>query len=381
MNVALSTIGRFHTFDLARQLHRRNALTAVFSGYPSIKLKNEGIPRQSVKTFPWLHAPYMRFAPRYEPLRILWEWHDRLWFDRYVSRNLPLCDIFCGLSGSALETGKAAKRRGAKYVCDRGSSHIRFQGQILAEEYDRQGIYFSGIDPRIVAREEAEYDLADAITLPSTFSVGTFLKLGVHAHKLRLAPYGVDLSMFHPTSAPTHNEFRVLFVGAISVRKGVQYLLDAFDQLEHKHKHLTLVGSIAAELKPLVDRLRSRDDVSIMGHVARSHLKDIMSTSHVMVLPSIEDGFGLVQAQAMACGCPVVASANTGASDLFTDGIEGFIIPIRDTEGIAQRLQTLADNPDLRDQMGAVAIQRVKSINGWNQYGEIIYKTFAELLN
>jgi len=99
MRVVLSTLGKFHTFDLARQIHQRGALTAIFSGYPWFKLKSDGLPRQKVKTFPYLHAPYMRFAPRCTSARLLWEWQDRVWFDRYVAHHLPSCELFCGLSG------------------------------------------------------------------------------------------------------------------------------------------------------------------------------------------------------------------------------------------------------------------------------------------
>jgi glycosyltransferase involved in cell wall biosynthesis len=380
MNVVLSTIGKFHTFDLARQMHARGALAAIFSGYPSFKLKNEKLPEALVKPFPWLHAPYMRFPHFSESLKTMWEWQDRRWLDRHVASHLPPCDLFCGLSGSALQTGRTAKARGFGYVCDRGSSHIRFQDLILREEYARAAIPFRGIDPRIIDCEEAEYDLADRITVPSTFVMKSFVSAGIRAAKLRLAPYGVDLSLFYPTAAPPENEFRVLFVGSVSVRKGFRYLMEAFDKLEHKRKHLTVVGFIQPALRRRISVLRSRADISFRGPLPQPELKDIMSSSHVMVLPSVEEGLAMVQAQAMACGCPLISSENTGAADLFTDGVEGFITPIRDSDAIAQRLQTLADDPHLRNRMSAAAIARVKSIGGWNEYGDKMYRTFAEVV-
>jgi starch synthase len=82
MRVVLSTIGKSHSFDLARQLHKRGALRTIFSGYPWFKLKNESLPRESVKTFPYLHAPYMRLIPHSRPVRQFWGWQDKLWFDR-----------------------------------------------------------------------------------------------------------------------------------------------------------------------------------------------------------------------------------------------------------------------------------------------------------
>jgi glycosyltransferase involved in cell wall biosynthesis len=362
-------------------MDRRGALVAVISGYPRFKLKNQGLPNDKIKTFPYLHAPYMRFAPRSVAIRQFWEWQDRLWFDRYTARNLPPCDIFCGLSGSATHTSRVAKSRGAKHVCDRGSSHIFFQDSILREEYDRQGIPFSGIDPRNIESEEAEYESADVITVPSMFALNSFVECGVPRRKLRLSPYGVDLSAFSRCAVKKNEkEFNVLFAGAVSVRKGVSYLLTAFRQLSFEHKRLTLAGSISPELESAVRQWREDPRVSVLGPVPQSRLKEIMSSSDVMVLPSVEEGLALVQAQAMACGCPVIATGHTGSSDLFTDGREGFIIPIRDPDAITERLQLLADAPDLRSRMSEAAVRRVKSIGGWEQYGERMHQIFSELV-
>src|ERR1700690_826861 len=101
----------------------------------------------------------------------------------------------------------------------------------------------------------------------------------------------------------------------------------------------------------------------------QNQLKNVMSRSHVMVLPSVEEGLALVQAQAMACGCPVVGTSHTGAEDLFSDGQEGYIVPIRDVSALAERLQHLADYPEQRTQMGQRALAKVKSYGGWHRYG------------
>jgi glycosyltransferase involved in cell wall biosynthesis len=380
MRVVLSTIGKFHAFDLARQMHRRGALASIFSGYPWFKLKGEGLPKKSVKTFPFLHAPYMKLAPRRRLARWLWEWQDRLWFDLYVAGSVPPCDVFWGMSGSGLYSSKAAKTKGAKYICDRGSSHVRVQNRILREEYDRQSISFNGFDARIMDREVAEYQDADAITVPSAFAFNSFIEAGVPSEKMRVAPYGVDLHSFYPCAPRNEKEFRVLFVGSLCVRKGVSYLLKAFQELQCGRKQLTLVGAINPELEPVLSRSRSDARIRVAGAVPQSRLKEIMSASHVLVLPSVEEGLALVQAQAMACGCPVIATENTGARDLFTDGIEGFIVPIRDANAIAEKLQLLADDPQLRSRMGEAALQCVRSMGGWEQYGERMYQIFSELL-
>ncbi len=78
----------------------------------------------------------------------------------------------------------------------------------------------------------------------------------------------------------------------------------------------------------------------------------------------------MVIGEAMACGCPVIASTNTGASELIKEGVEGYIVPIRSPDVIADRLQQLADQPELREDMGQAALNRVQNLGGWDAYGE-----------
>ena len=137
---------------------------------------------------------------------------------------------------------------------------------------------------------------------------------------------------------------------------------------------------MSPELQNVIARLQNEKQISILGHVPQQQLKKLMSVSHVMVLPSVEEGLALVQAQAMACGCPVIASQNTGAQDLFTDGKEGFIVPTRDSDAITDRLQLLADNPQIWLRLSKAALQRVKAMGGWERYGDQMYQIFSELI-
>ena len=121
--------------------------------------------------------------------------------------------------------------------------------------------------------------------------------------------------------------------------------------------------------------------VEMLGSIPQSELAALMSRSHVLALPSIEEGLALVQAQAMACSCPVVCSTNTGGEDLFSDGVEGFIIPIRDPIVLANRLQQLADDPALQRSMREAALKRVTSIGGWKEYGDRWEKLLRSLVH
>ncbi len=385
MQVVLSTLGKFHTFDLARELHARDLLRAVFTGYPRLKLRNERLPKELVRTFPWIHAPYIGALAHRRLLGRrtiqLWEYLDRITLDGYVSRRMPDCDVFVGLSSSALLSGKTARAQGAKYVCDRGSAHIRAQDRLLRDEHSIWGVPYEGIDPRIVEREEQEYAEADCITIPSKFAARSFAQAGVAPDKLRRLPYGVDISRFEQTARPDPGRFDVLFVGAMSLRKGVQYLMQAYGKVVHPAKSLRLVGDISRELIELLkSRSQWNSDTNVVGPLAQSALKHIMSKSHVLVLPSVEDGFGLVLAQAMACGCPVIGTNHTGAEDLLgTERRAGFVVPVRDVDALAKRLQQLADNAELRNEMSAAAIERVRQLGGWSVYGAEAVRIYQDL--
>jgi len=193
--------------------------------------------------------------------------------------------------------------------------------------------------------------------------------MGVLAEKVLIIPYGVRLERFAKVADPNPDTFDVLYVGGISMHKGIPYLLQAFAALRHPTKRLRMVGALNREMKPILDKLPQKD-VEFLGHVPQTKLKDLMSRSHVLVLPSIDDGFGMVLNQAMACGCPVIATTNSGGPDLITEGEDGWVVPIRDPEAIRDRMERLATNPALRGQMGANAQRKVSQSNGWERYGD-----------
>lgn len=361
-------------------------LEAIYTGYPRARLRGEHLPDRLIRPYPYFQTAYMaghRFGLSGKAWAKQLAWWSCVSLDAHIARTLPEgggsgCDALVALSGCGLKSGLKVRERGGVYVCDRGSSHIRYQNTLMQEEYRRHGLDSAAVatDPRMIEREEAEYAEADVIAVPSTFALRSFVERGVLEEKLRRIPYGVDLSRFYPDGAPAPERFDVLFVGSASLRKGIPYLLEAFARLKRPGKRLTIVGQAQDEVKPMIARYAAKEEIVCAGHLPQPRVREMMSRHHVMVLPSIEEGLALVQAQALACGCPVIATTNTGAEDLFDDGAEGFIVPIRDPEALAERMQRLADCPDERQLMSEAALLRVQSIGGWDRYGDI----FAAML-
>jgi glycosyltransferase involved in cell wall biosynthesis len=299
-------------------------------------------------------------------------------FGKWLARRLEPCDVFHSLSSFGLRAHRIARERyGALTVCDRGSSHIVYQDQILAEEHALWQVPYRPADPRVVERELQEYEECDLITVPSDFVYRTFVEKALPSEKLRLVPYGVDLTLFRPI--PKRDKtFRVIFAGQMSLRKGIAYLLQAVEPLRLPDFELWLIGGLDPNVKPFLERYRG--SFGYVGLIHRTDLFSYYSQGSIFVLPSVEEGLALVQAQAMACGLPVIATTNTGAASLFTDGQEGFIVPIRDPEAIREKILYLYEHHDVREAMAQAARQRVQRLGGWEDYGNRMVSTYQDAL-
>jgi starch synthase len=376
MRVVQTVFGVFHHFDLAHELERRGHLEKVYSTFPWQRLKREGLPHHLVETYPWVHLA--EYGVNRSPVGMRWlsdhlGYATALTFDRWTEKRLKRSkqrpDALIGISGSSLSSGTWLQREGGVFICDRGSTHQRYQQDLVEDEYARWGVDRPVSDIRDTLREEAIYAQADAITVASSFVAQSFTDMGVAPNKVHVIPYGVRLGDFGAPGEAVEGEFNVLFAGGAGLRKGVPYLLQAFSDLRHPKKTLRIAGYVRDNLRDVLHRL-PKENVEFLGPVSRAKMADLMGKSNVLVLPSIEDGFGLVMAEAMNRGCPVIASTNTGANDLYTDGKEEFIVPIRDAKAIQEKMQWMVDNPLLSRQMRAAAVLKVKELGGWSVYGD-----------
>ena len=377
MRVNVASLTGTHPLDLARELDKAGVLGKYYTALPRFRVT--GLPRARVATHPILLLPH--FALRRAGLgrfekRIDWTTTEA--FDRWLCRTQASCDVFHVLSSYGLRALRRAKASyGALTVCDRGSSHIRIQDELLRDEFSRCGIPFPGVDPRFIAKEEAEYHDSDVIVVPSTFARQSFLQAGVDPGKVVAIPYGVRLEEYYPAHK-RDDVFRVLCVAALSVRKGIGYLLEAVSRLTLPNSEVVLRGTALPEAMQLLARYEGQ--FRIEPPVPRHELRDLYSQASVLVLPSVEDGFGLVIGQAMACGVPVIATTHTGGPDLITDGKDGFVVPVRSVEAIRERIEYLYSHPEERAAMGRAALEKVRSLKGWGQYAGHVRHVYRERL-
>jgi alpha-maltose-1-phosphate synthase len=379
VQVTVSAMSRFHSFDLANEMRRRQALSRLYTSYPKTRIE----PELRADATTWLppilatraalHVP----APMADELR--WqalEWYDRWVADRLTAPSAP--SVFVALSGMGLRSLRRARALGYHTVCDRGSTHIAVQNGLLAEEHARFDLPYRPIDPRVVGKELAEYDEADLITVPSQFAASSFTASGVASRKIHILPYGTNISLFR-RSAPRDRVFRVLFVGTAGLRKGLPYFLEAIRPLASLPDfEVCLIGGAEANAAPFLARYR--DHVRDLGFVPRVRLPEHYSRASVLVLPSIEEGFGLVQLQAMACGLPIIATPNTGAADLFTRNQCGFLVGLRDPDAIRERILQLYEDRQLLEDMSQRAVGAMQGIGGLDHYGTLAFDTYTTLV-
>jgi glycosyltransferase involved in cell wall biosynthesis len=382
VKVTISVLGRFHLFYLAKQLQDHNFLARLITSYPKFEAVKYGINPENITSLlsHELHNRGWRQISRlteslFNPQYLIFELYDR-----HASRHLTAAsDIFVGLSSGCLYSLRRARRMGAKTVLERGSSHMLYQRKILTEEYRKFGLEREVVHPKVVERELMEYQEADYISVPSHYVKDTFVRQGIPAAKLIQTPYGVDLSNFH--RVPKQDKiFRIIHCGALSIRKGLPYLLQAFSELRLKDAELWLIGSITDEIKPFLRQFSSPAIVH-KGPFPEKDLHRYYSQGSVFCLASIEEGFGMVTVQAMACGLPVICTTNAGAADIIREGQNGFILPIRDVEALKEKILYFYEHPEAGRNMGESALRGVQAGFAWSDYGHNMIAAYQKILS
>jgi starch synthase len=373
LNITVLSPYPFHMVDQARQLYRAGVLERMVTAVPCSRV---GLPRDMVSTrlrMSALRRAMGRSLRSTDPFLNRAVIRD---FDRWAMSQLGSPSAINSLSGFATSTLSSASERGLTVFCDRGSWHILEQKLILDKEADKMGLPREHFDPFIIDRELREYEIADKIIVPSEGARRSFIRRGIDANRVVNVPYGVDISQF---SMPTEERRpgAIVSVATIGLQKGHHHLLQAFQMLRTRNATLTLVGPISARYGRHLNL--DQPAVRMTGPVSRSRVIQELQQASIFVLASIHDGFGMVVAQAMACGLPVICTEAAGASELITDGVEGIIVPVPvSAENLAQAIDYLLSDDVRSRAMGAAARRKVESIGGWERYGRQLVAAFRE---
>jgi glycosyltransferase involved in cell wall biosynthesis len=273
------------------------------------------------------------------------------------SGSLKGASAIYGFTGSSLALFKFGKRSGLFRICEQMSAPIperHKQYSLVAKarpNWQKNSLpnEFNHLSATI---ESQEWELADIILAPSPYIRTTLLEAGVDPRKIVLLPYGISLENFKSKESDfsSSRALRILFVGAVNIGKGVPHLLEAIRGLKPGTAEARLVGKVeirSEKLRPY------REKATFLGHISRQDVLKQYAWADVLVMPSVSEGSATVTYEALASGLPLIATWNSGA--WVKDGCNGFIIPVRDSQTLAGRLEQLCQNPNLVHEMSQAA--------------------------
>jgi glycosyltransferase involved in cell wall biosynthesis len=323
-------LGR-HLAQIVEELRAADELRAYYCSQPA-----EG-DDLGVRVDPALS----RFATRYTPIRVSpgqrWLLTSEI-FDRDTARRALRSERYIGFSGQALRTITACRPSTVELVSP--TAHVLLLAERFAQAfrvYPIEGSWLNGFAMRKVL---AEYERADVIHVASEYVRASFLTFGVPEQKLRL----VDLHLpAHFTPAPRRADdgvFRVLYIGALTVTKGVPVLLDAVSRVPGRLELILLGGWGTRGMRRFLERRMRLDD---RIRVAAGDALEYLWRADVLVHPSYSDGFGYAPAEAVACGVPVIVTEDTGMREHLVQGHDGWVVQTGDAEAIASLIEALRD--------------------------------------
>jgi glycosyltransferase involved in cell wall biosynthesis len=336
------------------------------------------------RSFPAKLEPFVRTFPWREWGRLVWGQlgmgsRENSFFsvdsvygslDRRVARRLSSSQgikAVYAYDAGALESFRAAKSRGMKCIYEHPIVYWRKVQQYQREEAELHPEWTSTLgaladSEEKLARKDEELSFADLIIVPSTFSRESLAHAPNLKARVEIVPYGAP-SVSGQDERSSHGKLRVLFVGMLSQAKGLGYLLQAAARLERQIE-LTLVGKRVSSAIPeqaVLDRYRWIPSLS------HDELLQEMSRHDVLVFPSLHEGFGLVIAEAMAQGLVVITTPHTAGPDLITDGVDGFLVPIRSAEAIEEKLERLMMDRESLSEMKMAARRKAGALQ-WESY-------------
>lgn len=391
---------RMH-YAVPRLLHARGRLSRLFtdicasSGWPRIlralpqvalpgsmrRMRERtpaGIPPSAITSFPLFGCSYAR--RRASPSRFggadrVHLWAGREFCRRIIRRGIDDAGGVYAFNSAALELLEHARQRGVRAVVEQTMAPHAFEHQLLAQEAQTHASWTDG-GPHIRSdafadREAKEWSAADTVVCGSSFVVDAITAAGGPGDRCRVVPYGVDLP---PAEAirrsPRAGPLRVLTVGAVGLRKGSPYVMAAAARLGGMAT-IRMVGPITSDI---ARSAAAAAGVELTGAVPRGAIGAQYRWADVLLLPSLCEGSATAIYEAMSWGLPVVCTPNAGS--VISDGVEGFIVPIRDVEAIVDRLALIADSERTRI-MGAAARTRAEDFT-IDRYGERLLATLAE---
>jgi glycosyltransferase involved in cell wall biosynthesis len=227
-----------------------------------------------------------------------------------------------------------------------------------------------------------EYDLADLLLVPSECAARSFLEAGLPEEKLFLLGAGVDTELFRddtssdlPSVFSAERPMRAVFCGALTRRKGVHVLLEAWKKLSLPHAQLTLVGTICENIKPSLAKFEG-PSINVTGFL--SCVDEVFRQSDLHIFPSECEGSPKSVYEACASGLPQITTFESG--DVVLNEVNGLVVPPNDVVALANAIRRLYNSPQRILQYGRAARQRAEAELTWDHFRERLARAYDLVL-
>jgi starch synthase len=373
----LSSHGLLHRFWTGFALAKNGLIGKFLNLVPGGTKRCLGIRLLEIPSCKLITKPLLdwqaRNAVRFLEGETVYFERNRRFQEAIPDREILTADIVVGFDTSSWLLAGRVKKLKRVFVLDQSIGHPAVKERIFAELRARFPAWSATAPkkiPELMEVESVEHDLADVIVAPSGFVKETLVSEGVEAAKIRVIPFGTDLQVFKPPVKRVGGQNGIpvvfLFVGGLTARKGLPVLLAAWKQLALIEAELWLVGS--GEI-PFRESVGLPSSIKVLGTKSRIEVASLMQGSDVFVFPSFFEGLAQVQIEALATGLPVIGTHESGASDVIKSGHNGLIVPAGDVDALANAIQSLALDHQLRLQMQDAAVQRRVDLS-WTVYGD-----------
>ena len=293
---------------------------------------------------------------RYTPARFSPGWQAYLHgdlFDRAVATLLNNAATknqitegaaFVGFAGQAEHSLQQAKRTGyGRLEVVAANSHVEHVARQHALARRAHGLEATWVNAAYVRKCRTEYALADAILVNSDMTGQTFVAAGIPEAKIQRVQFETASRFQPPVSKPDDGVFRVAYVGSLTITKGIPLLLEAFSRLGDRRAELTLVGGWATRgMRACLQGWMARD---ARIQIVSGDPLPTLQRADVYVHPSYEDGWAYAPMEALACGVPVIVTADTGMKERVQEGVNGYVVPTGDWRAILERLEQIRSHP------------------------------------
>jgi glycosyltransferase involved in cell wall biosynthesis len=320
------------------------------------------------------------------PHRVLGIGHSYRYHDIRVAAALrrihSTIDVLHCWPRATVHTCRAASEKGIPCLREVPNTHTAHAFDAVAREVEALGLtpsrgHSHTYDPRTLALEEKEYELADALLVPSEYSLETFVERGVPREKLVLHRYGYDPERFFAASNGARRwperPFTAIFVGRCEPRKGLHHALRAWiDSGAADDGRFIICGSFEPGYRDVLEPLLAHPSVEVHGFVPDP--SSLMRESDVFVLPSVEEGSALVSYEAQACGCVPVVSEATGSR--CRDGVDGLVHAPGDVATLTDQLRRLHRDPELVERLRTTGLTRIRQLS-WSAAGAELVEIYA----